>query len=178
VKRRILITIALLLLLPLLLFTWLTTTESGLRWAYHQAVPYLPTALQMDQLHGQLSGPVVIKGLQWRQDGALIKAAELTLDWSPAALLGANIHISRLHVQQLEILLPADGSTDAGPQQPLSLPDIRLPWRIKGFSYNSCNWPPAPCSAISTLTTWQCAAMVIACSWTGMFTPAATTPIS
>jgi translocation and assembly module TamB len=128
VKRRLLIALAI-LLLPLLLVTWLTTTESGLHWLYQRAEAYLPVALEMEQLSGQLTGPITITGLHWQQDGVRVQARQLTLDWRPAALLGTSIHIDRLQVQGLELELP-EGASRQAPPQAFNPPTLHLPWRM------------------------------------------------
>ena len=130
-KRILLILFAVLLLIPLILLTWLTATESGLHWTYQQARAYLPAELSMNKLEGRLSGPIIVRGIEYRQDGAVIKAEQILFNWQPLSLLLANIDISRLHIQSLNIVLPKTEKTDQSPVQALDLPDIHLPWRMK-----------------------------------------------
>lgn len=127
-KRLVFISITLLVLLPLMLLSWLILTESGLHWAQKQAGAYLPVELTIGKLEGQLLGPITLKNVSYKQDGTLIQAAQITIDWQPTALLLAHVDISRVRIQSLSISLP---SSDKSLQnQPLSLPDIHLPWRI------------------------------------------------
>ncbi len=127
-KRLVLISITLLVLLPLMLLSWLILTESGLHWAQKQAEAYLPVELTMGKLEGQLLGPITLKNVSYKQDGTLIQAAQITIDWQPTALLLAHVDISRVRIQSLSISLPS--SHKSLQNQPLSLPDIHLPWRI------------------------------------------------
>lgn len=132
-RLRLIIPVFLLLLvLPLL---WLLTTESGLRWTYQQADDYLPETFSLHHLEGKLIGPVKLSGIEFEQDGTRIKTGQIVFDWSPLALLTANINISQLHVQALEIVLPiteATGQekTDPAASTDISLPDLHLPWRL------------------------------------------------
>lgn len=130
-KRLLRISIAGLLLIPLLGLVWLLMTQSGLRWAYHYGQSYLPGALSVDSLEGQLLGPITLSGLDYTLDGTQVSARQVRLEWLPATLLTANINVSRLQVQGLHIVLPPPASpSPTEPERPLSLPEIRLPWRI------------------------------------------------
>jgi len=133
-KRRLRRLTVILLLAPAIALAWLTTTESGLHWAYQQSKAYLPGELTLTKLEGRLIGPITVTGLEYRQDDALIKADQITLEWRPAALLAANIHIDQLHVQALTIVLPPPVQRE----QPLTLPQLHLPWRValKDLSVN------------------------------------------
>ncbi|MDT8385054.1 MAG: translocation/assembly module TamB domain-containing protein [Gammaproteobacteria bacterium] len=130
-KRLLRIGIAGLLLIPLLGLVWLLMTQSGLRWAYHYGQSYLPGELSLDSLEGQLLGPITIQGLDYTQDGTRVSAEQIRLEWLPATLLTANVNISRLQVRGLHIVLPPTATpAPAEPKRPLSLPEIRLPWRV------------------------------------------------
>ena len=123
---------AFLLLPPVLLLLWLCLTNSGLQWSYQQVEPYLPGKLTLAKLEGRLIGPITAKGVEYQQDGAVINADQLTVEWLPVALLTAKIDITKLHLQGLEVVLPPSAKTDQ-PQsqsQPINLPEIHLPWRM------------------------------------------------
>ena len=129
-KRLVYRLIAGLLLLVVILLTWLTTTESGLLWAYQRALPYLPDELIMKQPAGKLIGPITIRDLEYPQNGVVIKAERLIVDWQPISLLTASVDISRLHIQSLHIVLPDKKTTEPPLKQNITLPDIHLPWRV------------------------------------------------
>ena len=116
----------LILLLPLVLLVWLMATESGLRWVYQQAEPYLPAGLSLNAPQGKLIGPVTLENVEFEQDGMTIKAGQIIVDWHPGALLVANVDIDRVRIKSLSIALPAAQPSD----QPVALPEIFLPWRI------------------------------------------------
>ena len=112
--KRLRLLIVLLLLVPAVLLSWLTMTQSGLNWVYQQVEFYLPAELNFNQLQGKLIGPVTIKDVEYQQDGALIQAEQIIIDWLPTSLLAANINIKQLHIQSLNIVLPEreDTKTD------------------------------------------------------------------
>jgi len=124
--RGLRITIGLASLLFIAVLAWLSVTQSGLRWAYQQVESYIPGVLKIATLEGRLIGPVIVTGLEYQQDGAVIKADRVELEWSPSALLVASFDISRLHVKSLDIIGPPSEMTE----QPLILPDVSLPLRV------------------------------------------------
>lgn len=124
--KKVSAAVTLLLLILALCIVWLITTQSGLRWTYQQAMTYLPSEVTIDKLEGRLIGPITIRGIEVQQQGTLVKVEKATLDWQPLALLTANIDISHLHVQSLEITLPETEKSD----EPVTLPEINLPWSL------------------------------------------------
>ncbi len=127
--RRVLLRLLLALLLPAVVaLAWLTMTTGGLRWSYQQLEPYLPGQLTVTKLEGRLMGSIMAKSIEYRQDDAIISADQLTIDWRPLALLTASIDITRLHLMALKIVVPPSEKTEN--PQPLSLPEIKFPWRV------------------------------------------------
>ncbi len=115
------------LLLPVaILLTWLTVTESGLRWVYAEAKSYLPAELSTQQLRGRLIGPITLTDVEYSQDGTHIKADQIVIDWNPRSLLTARLNISHINIEALDIVLPKAVNTE----QALVLPEIDLPWRV------------------------------------------------
>ena len=132
--KRIRAYIIVLLITPVILLSWLMLTDSGLNWTYQNVASFLPADLNINKLEGRLIGPVTIKGFNYKNDGTLINAEQITVDWLPTALLAANINISQLHVKSLDIVLPATGNTGhidkPSDKQTFILPEISLPWRL------------------------------------------------
>lgn len=118
-----------LLLLFLLLFTWLVTSESGLRWSFKHAQAYIPGHLSIAQLNGRLIGPITITDFEYHHENQTISTDQLMLDWRPFELFGGHINISRLHLDGFNVTLPPPSPKRADEQ--LKLPDIKLPWRLK-----------------------------------------------
>lgn len=124
--KKIVITITLVVVFTFLLTFWLITTESGLHAIYHFASTNLPGKVTVEKLEGSLIGPITAKGIGYQQDGTVIKAEKVVFEWSPSALLAANIDITRVYVQSLSITLPATEKKDPD----VTLPDLYMPWRV------------------------------------------------
>ena len=118
-----------LLLLLLLLFTWLITSENGLKWGYKQAQPYIPGHLSIAQLNGRLIGPITITGIEYSLENQTASANKLVLNWHPFKLFGGHININLLHIDGLTVTLPP--SSPKVEDKQFKLPDIKLPWRLK-----------------------------------------------
>ena len=116
------------LLLPLILILWLVSTESGLRVVYQYATDYLPGNIQIEKLEGSLVGPIIASNIQYQHNGFELSANQLTLEWLPAALFTNNVSVSKLHIASLNIKLAT--TEKSSPDQPITLPDINLPWRV------------------------------------------------
>ena len=131
--KRLLQIAVLLFVLLFGLLAWLGISQSGLDWAYRQALPYLPEQLSSQPPEGRLIGPITLRDVRFEQAGHRLQAAEVRVDWHPGALLAARIHISQLRVRQLDIQLAGtDTQADADQaDQPLTLPDIQLPLRMR-----------------------------------------------
>ncbi|MDH5217201.1 MAG: hypothetical protein OEX19_05880, partial [Gammaproteobacteria bacterium] len=105
---------------------WLVTTQSGLRWAYHLALPYLPTNISLEQIEGRLLGPIKFDAIKYEQDGTDIQAKQLIVNYQLFKLLAGRVDVTQLDVQSLRIMLaPGEKSTE-----PFQLPEISLPWRV------------------------------------------------
>ena len=130
--KRVRLFIVVLLVIPVLLLSWLTATENGLHWLYQRIEFYLPAELSLTKLEGKLIGPITVSGFEYQQDGTLITADQIIVDWQPGALLAANINISRAYIQSLTIVLPATEETEQTQttEQTLTLPEVSLPWRL------------------------------------------------
>jgi translocation and assembly module TamB len=113
----------LLVLLPLLLMAWLTLTQQGLLWIYHQAQLQVPGELNVDSLRGRLFGDIDINGLSYSDQGLDVKSRQIHLEWRPAKLLFAEADITQLHITGLQIELSEAEKTS-------SEVEITLPWHI------------------------------------------------
>ena len=105
---------------------WASRSETVLRWAVAQLGARLPGTLTVDGLHGALDRPIRIETLEYVSGPTRVRAREVELDWSPAALLAARrVQVDRLAIDQLAIdTLPDD--------TPASLPaHLRLPLPVR-----------------------------------------------
>ena len=128
-KRALKISVLTLVLLPLAFFSWLLTTESGLHWSYGYISDVIPGQLSLQQLKGRLVGPVTATGLQYRNQGVVVKGKQLAFDWSPFRMLAGQLIVDRLHLVGLEVMLPPDAAADEQQTVTRRLPDVALPWR-------------------------------------------------
>ena len=121
--------------------TWLVTTQSGLRWVYQQATPYLPAGLNLDEIEGRLIGPIKVHLIEFRQDGTFVQATQLIVDLQFFKLFAGRLDIESLELQSLTIALPPSEKSS----QPLQLPEIHLPWRVtlKNVVLNGIHIRPA-----------------------------------
>jgi len=104
-------------------------TESGLHSLVALAQKTAPGQLHIQRASGRLLGSLDLQQLTYEQDNGLklqLKAA--SLQWNPEALLSRQIHIAKLHTQELDIHLPKPTQEkDEKPSEPLALPDVHLP---------------------------------------------------
>ncbi|TNF38084.1 MAG: hypothetical protein EP315_01715 [Gammaproteobacteria bacterium] len=106
---------------------WLGATEAGLHWVVQRAMTYTSGKLHVQKLEGRLFDVVYATQIEYEQDNNRIRADKIELSWRMTQLLQVSLAIEHLHVQGLNIQL----ADTAGNDQPLKLPDIYLPWRIK-----------------------------------------------
>ena len=124
---RLLALILTMLSAVLLTVTFLLVSPKGLEWAYRFATVLLPGELSIEQLNGQLRGPLRLSGVHYRNDRIEIRLAQLDLHWQPGELVEGTLHVEALAITGLHILqTPAAGADDTG-----ALPDIRLPLAVQ-----------------------------------------------
>ena len=120
-KRKLIIAVLSTLGLVLMAGAWLLYTESGLRWAYDRAEPYLPEALTIDQLGGSIAGGLEAGSITYRDSTIELAIRQATLAGNPWELLSATAEITRLEIDRIEVRIPAaapasesaNGETDA-----------------------------------------------------------------
>lgn len=130
-KRSLLIGFALLIALVLSVLTWLFASESGLLWAYHQAHSRLPGTLTVDDISGRLSGSVRLDGIRYEDRDQAFKARQVTVNWDPWALVKAEIDVSSLQVNALEVSLPGSVDDPDAAEPDATDPVIHLPLALK-----------------------------------------------
>jgi len=100
VKRTLLIIAAVLAIVTLAL-TVLLTSEAALHWVFARAGALVPGELRVQELRGDLLGPIRARGVVYRDAGTELHIGELALDWQPAALLRATWRITRLDLNDV-----------------------------------------------------------------------------
>lgn len=119
-------------IIPAMSMFWLTLTEDGLQWFYQQLKPYVFGQLSVESVQGRLIGPVVLTGVDFQQQGLHIRSQKMELNWLPRRLMFAQVEISSVHIQNLEIMLtqnkqtPAQHKNQSG-EIAYRLPEVKLP---------------------------------------------------
>ncbi|WP_220803171.1 translocation/assembly module TamB domain-containing protein [Pseudomonas sp. NCCP-436] len=98
-------------------------SEAGSRWLLAR-VP----GLEVDSFRGRLAGAWQADALRWQQNDLQMELQQLDVAWSPLCFGRLSLCLERLHLQRLELNLPASESEDSGPVQ---LPDLRMPLRLQ-----------------------------------------------
>jgi translocation and assembly module TamB len=87
---------------------WLLCTSSGLRFALAQAQSLTHGALQVQQAEGRLIGPIDIARLRYDDGkGTEVAITRTHLEWNIATLLYKRLHVVNLHVDRIDVALPA-----------------------------------------------------------------------
>ncbi|HYA37180.1 MAG TPA: hypothetical protein VEI74_02750, partial [Candidatus Methylomirabilis sp.] len=99
--KRTLLIIAAVLAIVTLALTVLLTSEAALHWVFARAGALVPGELRVQELRGDLLGPIRARGVVYRDAGTELHIGELALDWQPAALLRATWRITRLDLNDV-----------------------------------------------------------------------------
>ena len=105
-------------------FTWLFTTESGLRVLIGTAARFSGGVLHAESIEGSLQGPFSVARLTLDLPDAKLELSGLACEWQPSALFARKLAVTRLRVEQADIFLRESQT----PSEPLTLPEsLRLP---------------------------------------------------
>lgn len=133
-RKKLLYSFIILLLLILFSSAWLLGTQSGLNALVSLSERFVP-ALQINQAEGRVLGNLSLRGIQYRpQDSSGAEIEQVDLDWQPAALLSATLKIDTLSINKLDIYTVASETT--AEEGALNLPELQLPLQIKIASFN------------------------------------------
>jgi translocation and assembly module TamB len=124
--HRILSWVAGLILVPLLLIVvavfWVTSTQSGARWAFARLGLLMKGGLTVGEIQGPLKGPLTVKNLHYKSPALEAHIAALTLRWRLGKLLQKQLDIESLTADGVTIT-PATKET----KEETKLSDIHLP---------------------------------------------------
>ncbi len=123
-RYRFLIGVSAALALVIAAFAWLVATESGARWLFARAQPYLPDALTIGTLSGTITSGLTAESASWNDAATNVAIERVFIDVRILPLLSRRVYVDRLDVTEARVEL-ADGerAADAGG----GLPDISLP---------------------------------------------------
>jgi autotransporter translocation and assembly factor TamB len=117
-----------LLLLVLLLLAFVLGTQTGLRAAVAVAEDLVPDRVSVGAVRGRVLGELSIADLSLNLPGLALKLGRLHLDWRPGALLKGRLRVADLSASDIDIITEPSGEPPT--DEPLELPDIRLPIEI------------------------------------------------
>ncbi len=101
---------------------WLLATQSGARFALERATALAGASVAT--VEGRLVGPLAVGSVELVTPDMRLRAASISLDWSPLRLLDGEVRVKRLHVAAVEI---ATAASDEPPREPATL---ALPFRL------------------------------------------------
>ncbi|MCL2875978.1 MAG: translocation/assembly module TamB domain-containing protein [Betaproteobacteria bacterium] len=108
-------------------FTWIFTTESGLRALIDTVARFSGGALHAEGIEGTLHGSFSVARLSLELPKAKLALSGLACDWQPSALLDRKFALIRLRIEQADVFLRESPPSSEPPTLPESL---RLPLDI------------------------------------------------
>ena len=130
-KRRLVTGFSLLLAIVLCFAIWLGGSESGLQWVYRQVQPQLPGTLSLDSISGRLAGLVRLEGVAYEDQDQIIKVQKVEVNWNPWALIKAEIDVSSLILESLEVSLNASQDVTDPEKTDATGPRIQFPLALR-----------------------------------------------
>lgn len=100
-------------------------TTAGSRWVLGK-VP----GVQVEDFRGRLAGQWQAQRLVWEQDGSRVEVQSPHMDWSPLCLLRLALCVDELVAGDIELHFPPAAEDDS-PNQPFSLPELKLPLELR-----------------------------------------------
>ena len=132
-------------------------SETGLRWIIKTAGQQIEGTLEIRAVHGSLLGPISLEGIRYQSAQNEIDSERIAIEWSPAALLKARLHIKQIHVSGLSIStspVKPEPSTDKEPTPEFSGFSIPLAVQLDDFQitqivYQDAQGKQTPADSIS-----------------------------
>ena len=125
--RLVLAAVALLLCVLLAGAAWLLGTEPGAVTIFASVVRSIGPGLQIEGVHGGLTGPLAIDRIRFENAQQRIELQNVRLTWQPSELLQRRLHVTALHAARLQIIRKIDQ-----PSPPAQLPQsLELPLALQ-----------------------------------------------
>lgn len=103
---------------------------AGPQWALELIRSTTPLTIQVEAYEGRLAGPLVLRGLQVDDNRYGLRIDALTLDWRPAALLGGELHLLRIDVEDGRLQLASDRQIST-PSDSVGFHGLALPLAVR-----------------------------------------------
>ncbi len=125
--------LVLLILIVAGVITYATASNSGLRQTLELGKKFAPGKLDWVSADGSWTSPLSLKEVNYQQENGLsLRLSSLEMRWLPGELLSRKFLIQKLHMDGIEIKLPApDNNTNTESTQAVSLPQVQLPLDIE-----------------------------------------------
>lgn len=121
-------------LIAILFLSWLTLSQSGLRWLSERATGLIPD-LSIGQISGRLLGHIAVENLSFSNANIDLNIDRLILRWQPSQLIWSTLHVEQLSVNTLRFTQKQANQVEDKNTAPLSPTDIiarlRLPVAIQ-----------------------------------------------
>ncbi len=101
---------------------WLLGTEPALRWAARQAERLSEGRLTLSDVQGSLYGTLKIGAASFQTEGQRFELKQASLEWAPLSLLGRDLRVERLSLQELRIIVGKPAAEPARLPETLALP--------------------------------------------------------
>lgn len=115
--------LALLLLAALLAVLWALNSQSGAAWIVDTAQDVLGDRLTIKQISGTISGPLTVRGIEYRdpQSGLVVNVAEATVDVALLKLPRWRVHVNDALISGVQIQLGEQKEQPEEDARPFSL---------------------------------------------------------
>jgi translocation and assembly module TamB len=128
--RNALLSLIAVLLILLASISALMETQTGSRWLVHRLAGL--ANISLGTVTGNLREGLDIASLEYRQEGVLVQASQLSFRWRPIDLFYSALMIDSLSAAQLRVQLPPAAQPEPPTAEPFSQwPSLRLPLRIQ-----------------------------------------------
>lgn len=128
-RRKLIVSSLSLIAFLLLSLLFLFKTQAGLQsvvFVVHKLMP----DLQLASAEGHLGDSLLIKGLNYQpQQGSTLRIDKISLNWSPAKLLKAELLVNKLHIDNVAIDT-RNSAAQTDEEEAGGFPDIALPIEV------------------------------------------------
>lgn len=125
--RRLTWLLAFLLAIPLCLLGaagLIAGTDSGTRWLLARATPYLPPALTIGELRGNLLAGVTVSRVRWQDEAVDVRAEAVYADVELLPLIDREVRVAALTIGRIDVQVAERAAPDDTPKEPF---ELRLP---------------------------------------------------
>lgn len=120
--RWIVAVLLLTLVVLLLTFGWLVTSQAGFRWVIDRILLPIVPQLTIESYEGRLAGTIKLQNIHYKNAKINVAVRDLHFDWSPEQLLSRTVGIDTLRLSHLDIVQIATTT----PSTPLKTPALSI----------------------------------------------------